>query len=417
MRRRAVTFVLLSVTLSACQTDGPSPADSGVDVSGDAGCIGATCRALQPLFGEPETIVPGDELPAEIVVQDSNNNLDVVRHDGGLFLAFRTGPSHFASPEVQLHVVRSDDDGESWVFETTVDRDTDLREPRFLSLGDRLFVYFAVLGEAAIGFEPQGTMVTERLPSGEWTEPEWIFETGFIPWRIHLFDDVPYLLGYVGGENIYEVDGEPVEVYWLTTRDGRDWQPVVAGQPIVLVGGSSETDLTFLDDGGIVAVSRNEAGDELGFGMKICRAEANDLGRWTCVADPRKYDSPLVFRHGQRVFLIGRRNLTETGFFDLGYDNLNRAQQYLQYQLDYSNRPKRCSLWEVDPESLKVRFLVDLPSRGDTCFASILEEGPNAYSVFNYTSPLDGPDVAWQRGQAGQTLIYRVDLTFADPNE
>jgi hypothetical protein len=33
--------------------------------------------------------------------------------------------------------------------------------------------------------------------------------------------------------------------------------------------------------------------------------------------------------------------------------------------------------------------------------------------VFNYTSPLDGPDVTWQRGQAGHTLIYRADLTFS----
>ena len=59
-------------------------------------------------------VVPGDGLPAEVVPQLSNNNLDVVRHvDGRVYFAFRTGPFHFADEDVQMHVVSSDDE-ETW---------------------------------------------------------------------------------------------------------------------------------------------------------------------------------------------------------------------------------------------------------------------------------------------------------------
>ena len=56
--------------------------------------------------------------------------------------------------------------------------------------------------------------------------------------------------------------------------------------------------------------------------------------------------------------------------------------------------------------------MLDLPSRGDTCFASILPLNPYNYLVFNYTSPLEGDDVSWVDGQSGPTLIYTLVLTM-----
>jgi hypothetical protein len=201
-------------------------------------------------------------------------------------------------------------------------------------------------------------------------------------------------------------------VHFLTSQNGLDWEPVVDGQPVVLTGGSSETDFAFLDDGSLIAVSRNELGDDLGFGSKICRAPADALGDWECVGDPRKYDSPLVFQVGSEVYLIGRRNVTETGNYDLGYDDMTHQQQISQYQFAYWREPKRCALWRVDPETLTVSFVLDLPSRGDTCFPSLLWSDDGSAWVYNYTSPLDGADLDWNRGQLGDTDIYRIQLDF-----
>ncbi|MDP8224854.1 MAG: hypothetical protein P9L99_15955 [Candidatus Lernaella stagnicola] len=364
-----------------------------------------------PIIGPPTRVVPSSGLPPDLALQDANNNLDVTRHDDRVFLAFRTAPSHFAAETAEIHVVSSLDQVH-WDHEMSFHLGRDLREPRLLSWDGGLFLYFAFLGTNPINFEPGGMMVAEYLGPGDWTEPAEFYGQGFIPWRTKTIDGVPYMLTYVGGESVYSIDPEPIDVHFLTTADGYTWVPVVPGQPVVIEGGCTETDVVFLDNGDLVAVSRCEARDTLGFGMRICRAPAEDLGRWECVMDPKKYDSPLLFREGDDIYLIGRRNLTADGNYNLGYDTLPDLLQYLIYELDYWIAPKRTSLWRVNPETLTVSFVDDFPSRGDTSFAGIIGEGEHAYEVYNYTSPLQEPDYVWLMGQLGKTVIVRVTLTF-----
>jgi hypothetical protein len=172
---------------------------------------------------------------------NANNNLDVVRHGGRVYLAFRTGASHFAGEEVAMVVVSSTDEIH-WSFETRITMGHDLREPRFLSWNGRLFLYFAMLGKDPLAFEPKGFRVTELTGAG-WTSPVDCYLPGFIPWRTKVERGAPYMITYVGGENIYqEEEPEPIEVHWLTTDDGLAWRPTVAGQPVVQSGGGSETD-------------------------------------------------------------------------------------------------------------------------------------------------------------------------------
>jgi hypothetical protein len=398
----------------AADTSGAGTTDAtGADggPTGDASADAASGSA-PPLVEDVTVVVPSAGIPPEAALGAANNNLDVTWHDGRLYLAFRTAPNHFASAETALHVVSSTDEV-TWRWEGTFARQTDLREPRLLSWDGRLWLYFAVLGASPLDFEPEGSMVTELLSPGKWSDPEWFGEEGFIPWRVRVVDGRPMMAGYVGGENIYDVDGEPIRVHWLQSDDGETWEPVVPGQPVVQEGGGSETDFAILDDGAVVAVTRNEAGDETGFGSKICRAEASALGEWRCEHDPRKYDSPLVFRHGADVWLVGRRNVTESGAYDLGLDDLPPAEQAQKYQIDYWSHPKRCALWRVDPDALTVEWVLDLPSKGDTCFASVVWQSEHEAVLYNYTSPLDSDgDPSWVDGQFGPTQIVRQVLRF-----
>ena len=97
---------------------------AGASRSGSPATCSSVCSGLQPL-------------------------LDIVLHDCRLFFAFRTAPSHFASPDTVLYVISTDDPAQkSWTFERRFYLGTDLREPRFLSWNGRLFLYFAVLGNA-----------------------------------------------------------------------------------------------------------------------------------------------------------------------------------------------------------------------------------------------------------------------------
>ena len=104
-----------------------------------------------PILGATTQIAPGPGLPREYqdlrtaLAARSNNNLDVVRHQGRVYLASRLSRDHFASPDTSLLVFSSSDE-QSWDFEARFTLGTDLREPRFLSYRGRLFLYFAKLG-------------------------------------------------------------------------------------------------------------------------------------------------------------------------------------------------------------------------------------------------------------------------------
>ncbi len=409
--RRAVWISLAALALCACGETPSWEACPCLDSSGV--CAPEACVGTPPAVSDAYQVVPSAGLPARVVTQPANNNLDVVVHNGRLYLAFRTAPTHFASEEVRLYVVSTTDE-RHFRYEAEFHLGKDLREPRFLSFDGTLFLYFAVLGPVQFTFEPEGVMVTEIHGPGDFTEPQWLFEDDTIAWRTRVIDDVPYMLAYRGGAGIYTGDASVLEVSWLTTADGYDWQPVIPDQPVVLTGGVSETDFAFTPDGALIAVSRDEEGDEGGWGTKICRAEAGDLGTWSCVTDPRKYDSPYVFRHGSAIYLIGRRNVTEDGNYDLFMRDLSHEDQTRKYQIEYWYEPKRCSLWQIDPDTLEVTFLLDLPSRGDTCFPGVVPLGENRVRVYNYSSPVDGPDLDWLAGQTGDTNIYAVTLTLPE---
>ena len=363
-------------------------------------------------IGAPTFVVPSDGIPDSFDVDIANNNLDVVWWRQRFWLAWRTGPYHFAAETVRMYVASSSD-LRTWRAEGEVFLNTDVREPQLVVLNDELLFFYAELGANALAFEPQGTWVQRYRSPGNWTSPISVFEPSFISWRIRNVGGRLQVFGYTGGENIYESDGEPIDVYWLESVDGFTWTPVVAGQPVVLSGGSSETDAVVVRDGSLIAVSRNEAGDSDGFGMKICRAPAGALAEWECVADKKKYDSPLVFEYDNRVFLIGRRNLTATGNYDLEQTGLSMEQQATVNQLDYSSHPKRCSLWTIDQMTLHVSHVLDLPSTGDTCFTEMVHLDDGRFLVFNYTSPLEEEsEPSWSAAQFEPTLIYYTVLSI-----
>jgi hypothetical protein len=260
-----------------------------------------------------------------------------------------------------------------------------------------------------------GTSYATRSADGTWTELAPLGDLGsgsFIVWRTKVERGTPLMTLYEGGENIY-TDGEPITIELRTTADGITWTPYDAARPVVSMGGGSETAFTITDDGELFSVVRNEAGDELGWGSKLCRAPASDLADWTCTGDPKKYDSPLMFWHDGEAYLIARRNVTETGNYDLMTGRGDRLNQTFENQRGYVTTPKRCALWRFVQDEDRIAFILDLPSRGDTCFPGLLDgSAPGEKVVYNYSSPIDGADVPWNDGQSGPTNIYRHVLRF-----
>jgi hypothetical protein len=335
-----------------------------------------------------------------------------VRHtDGRVYLAFRTAPHHFANEKTRI-VVLSSADEQTWDFEADYHLGTDLREPRLLSLGDRLFLYVSKLGRNPLAFEPAGLLVAERAADGAWSGLAPVGSRPVIGWRARVLGGVPVMLVYEGGADLYSGRRPDIRVELWKSADGRRFEPYDAEHPVVHRGGGSEADCVLGPDGSLYGVIRNEGGDDAGWGSRICRAPAGNLAAWACTSDTRKFDSPFLFAHDGEIYLVARRSLLGRGDYDqgLGPGWLLRT---LWNQVNYSLTRKRCALWRWVQGEDRIAFVLDLPSRGDTCFPAVLEGGePGEIVVYDYSSPLEGPDLAWLRGQRGETRIHRHVLRF-----
>ena len=123
-----------------------------------------------------------------------------------------------------------------------------------------------------------------------------------------------------------------------------------------------------------------------------------------------------MFNHDGKAWLIGRRNVTEDGCFDVtsGETNLTHNERFVRNSAAYWQTPKRCALWQVDDENLEVHHVIDFPSAGDTCFPSILGTD-GEYELWNYTTDPDETDMGWLAGQQGPTSITRQKFSIGAP--
>jgi hypothetical protein len=358
--------------------------------------------AARVAVSEPSPLVPGPGLPAELVLGAANNNLDVARLGDRFFLGFRSAPHHFASDDARM-LVLSSADRLSWRLEATFDLDRrDLREPRFLVLGERLLFYFFEAEDDPLGFAPIGIRVAERRPDGTWTDSRRIFDDGHVVWRAKARGGRAWMSVY-DGRRLYDDLGQAGGVRLLVSDDGIAWRSLSGEESVVPDPGASECAFEFDRAGNLVALVRVEAR-----GAMVCTAPASRLERWDCEPTGFRHDSPILFRQGDAFYAVARRNLA--GAFGPEPGQEVGALRQLFYLLRYSASRKRTALYRVLPEERRTLPVLDLPGRGDTAFAGVVPLGDGRWWVVNYTSHLDGPDWPWIGGQLVGTVIYGVEL-------
>jgi len=250
------------------------------------------------------------------------------------------------------------------------------------------------------------------LGLGDWTELEIMIDGPVVPWDLKVRREKAWITSYAGEHYTMEA-GSVIEVFFEYSDDGETWHSV-DGADKVYAGGVSEAAFEFDQDGSLWVVTRNEDGDETGFGSHVCYAPPDALSAWDCgpKSDPERYDSPEMFRHGKDIYLAARKDIG--GPYDQGLDELTLEEQRQKYMVDYSFRPKGFALYRIDKVLRKVVHLQDLPGVGDTAFAAVRRIGLHTFLLANYTSPLHKPDVTWLEGQTAPegTQIYLLDITF-----
>lgn len=363
-------------------------------------------------LSDPWWLIPSTLLPKDVISQQSNNNVSITVFNHRFYIAFRTSKTHFASANTHLYVM-STADGRTWQKELDIFSDQDAREPFLININDTLRFYYFTAGTKMMKFEPGGIWLYELPRAGQWNHVGQIRPGAEVHWSIKNRRGKTYLTSYSGSH--YQLKGDAtVQLNFRTTQNAKDWS-AVADSSMVYFGGVSEADFEFDRKGNLWAIGRLEDGDNTGFGSHIFYAEADSLGVWQHkdTADIRSFMSPRMFRHGDDIFVIARKQL---GRKEFGHANRNKSmkKQRLRNWISYSLSPKTTALYQLDKASKTLVWVMDLPGAGDTAFPSIIRLNEHQFMVANYTSPPHKSGISWLKGQLNKTMIYLQVISFVE---
>jgi hypothetical protein len=388
-------------------------------------------EAQYPIVSDTQWIVPAN-IPKEVPMGASNNNLAITMYHDRLWMAFRSAPVHFASEKTKMFVVSSPDLGKTWRYEHTVDMATDVREPQLIVMNDQLIFYYVELGKDPAAFEPHHVWREIMAADGTWSaRVDGGFEPETMIWEMKIRNGIVWTTAYKG--NHYSTtQPSDISVFFKKSVDGINWVDVDPAHPVVYKGGVSEVGWDFDADGNFWGVGRNEDGDDSGFGSHVFFAAKDSLGVWTHPdkSNAYRFDSPRMLISGGEFYLIARRNISYvdekeelfmTWPYDLGVQSGTVAQRRVAYLAAYSLLPKRTSVYHLNRTTKTVEWLKDLPGCSDTTFPSYvqLDSAGKKFLVANYSNPvLDNPNTKrwpWIMGQLTTdygTQIYMTTLTF-----
>ncbi|MFT4969659.1 MAG: hypothetical protein ACI9O4_001408 [Chitinophagales bacterium] len=349
---------------------------------------------------EWEQVIPSENLPEEVKIRDANNNLDLTSFHGKYYMAFRTAPSHFASKKTKLYILSSTD-FTTWELEKEIYLESDLREPRFYQKDDRLFFMFFKGGTKMFKFEPQGIYNCYLdYQSDTWSDIKQVdIPLGYVPWRIIEHKEVFYLSTY-DGINEYKID-VPSEFRLFSSTDGLIWETISTEPQITHERAIAEIELTFDEHDDIWGVARLEFD-----GSYIVHASKEDYSKFEFWHSPYKFDSPILFTHQGKHYLIARRNLDGPLVHKEGKHKHNLVR--------YSFKKKTTALYLLDTENKSIVHIKDFNSTGDCAFPGITKINDTDYFVLNYSSNIDKRKKPWITGQLGKTYIYKSKLTMED---
>ncbi len=169
----------------------------------------------------------------------------------------------------------------------------------------------------------------------------------------------------------------------------------------------------------IWGIGRNEDGDATGWGSRVFRLDlesgADATPEWTDDnSDPKIYESPRMFRHGEDLYLVGRTD-PHGPFMSSNPLNLPPTVHHLYDLASYSLRSHGTAIWRLNRTDGKLEHVLDLPGCGDTAFPSIVRTGPHKFIIFNYSNPMDKcENWPWIQGQVSPagTLVYMLTIEF-----
>ena len=311
---------------------------------------------------------------------EHNAFTDLVRFKDQIYLAFRSCPDgHMVHPTSSIIILRSDD-GQQWqpVHRFAVDQ-RDTRDPHFLVLNDRLFVY------SGTWYSGDSTLPRDQYDlnlhlgyavftdDGQaWSDPVLLEGTfGHYIWRAASHQGIAYLCGRRKPNfSVGAKDAATVESLMLASTDGLVWQARAQFQPTF----GDEVAFQFDAQGSVLGVARraSEHAELLRSQPPYTQWQRSDLGHYI--------GGPLLVAWGERMLVGGRRNVPGAG-------------------------PRTVLSWLIDD---RLHDVAELPSGGDNSYPGFVQISPTQALLSWYSSH--------ERDERGQpiTAIYLAQLEI-DP--
>jgi len=313
-----------------------------------------------------------------------NSNTDLIYWNDSFHLAHQASVAHFGNERSRLMIKKSAD-ARRWetVAELRVPGE-ELRDPKFATIGDRLFLY--ALRNRTWNPEPYTTAYTVSPDGSSWAPLVDVQPEGWLFWHPETYDSVAWYAPAYWHEH-----GRAV---LLKTEDGTDWSVV---SQIHQGDRIDETALHFLPDGRMIATGRLEGSESVWGDARAATLIATASPPYDNWARARsrvtRLDGPRLFRYGGQIFAAGRYQPACTA-------PLSKQGSILC--------KKRTSLFLLREDGLT--YLSDLPSAGDTAYAGVAVLGSDAY-VSYYTSRIDR-DWPWIAGMisASDIRMARISL-------
>jgi hypothetical protein len=328
-----------------------------------------------------------------------NENTDLARWKGAIWLVHRTALSQVLGPNSSLHIYRSGDGGRTYEEKARIlaPADRDLRDPAFYTVGGALYLKALTRLPVTSARDSDVDTVTVMSHSDDgvsWSDLVPIGPHGQSFWRVVAGPGgVFYSAAYEDGDK---------SVTLFSSSDGVQWErgPLVYG---VSADTPLETELIFLPRAQgqplLAALVRMDGTDIELLGTKgrlrtkVCTAEA-PYAQFDCSFEltGQRLDGPVAVLWRGRLFVVARKHLGDDG-------------------------RKRTALFELQlggpggaPSGIVERG--ELPSAGDTAYAGLAPIDDHRYAVTWYSSDLRR-DPDWLLGILGATDIWAATIDLA----
>ncbi|MFX1357186.1 MAG: hypothetical protein ACFFA8_07850 [Promethearchaeota archaeon] len=358
--------------------------------------------------------------------KNHNSNTDLIYFNNSFYLVFQQSKWHIQDTNGVLVIQKSPDATPgSWeeIHRITLPN-TDVRDPKFANISDRLFVYF--LPNYRFDPAPNTTFYLYSDDGLTFTSPQelqvnvtYTYDNGTIEnvktagwnlWRPKTYNNADWYVLASGRKykqdpgSVGDADVTGTMTILLETQDGLNWTEV---SEVYTTHGNGEACLEFLTSGKVITTHRVGSMGLPGYafgnphGATVIGTSYNNLQNWSFAVEfQTRLDGATLFKLDGRIFAVGRNHLGP--------------------RPDMGNHfaVKRTAFYEV--KSDRLIHLFDLPSNGDTAYTGVAIKDGWVYASY-YTNPIN-KNYAWFVGQIFLTKsnirMVKVNatglLTFAD---